>query len=636
MVAILDDNLACLEQHRPELYERISQIEIDREHYRRVMARSGVPNLEVAKKQGLPIALHSRHDPQRESERAVEPIGKTSVTVPLFFGMGLGYDIYAAWTRYRDRYFDMLIVERDPQIFLAALETIPFSSLLSDMRVHWVIGDDLPGLKSALKRVLPGIMSSSFTIIESRGSVQLASDYYRDVAEILKGTLRQTTTEFNYMARYGPQLQYNVWKNLPAMLGQPGLRLAKGLWKNRPGILVGAGPSLNKNLALLADVRDRVLIVCVDTAYRVLASHGIHPHIVIASDPTELEANHFQGLDFAAVPPGESPILAFDPEVFPAVTQLVPWRKLILNLEKSITTRWFDEKAGPWGLYDKGGSVAQAGWMILEMLDANPVILMGMDLAFPREGGATHASGTALPRKLGPVGEGTQKALLGPHAATQEPLEENIVWVPGVDGGKVPTSQIMALYIRTLQECFSATSRRVIDATEGGAYIPGTKLMTLADALTTTASADEGNFRTPQSALALLRPQTPQEGYADFADAIEQMAAELVTHAEESESALNDSAALETELRRGPGIYDLPQWIEMEDRFRALYKNPTVKIALEQALFSATYYFSQKEDPSQTGIRLKKYQTYFKTLTELAYQFIPVLESVAASIRQIN
>lgn len=627
MTSVLENNLACLETHRPELYRLVTSIEPDRAAYRRSVAANAMPIIEIVSGTGRTIPLHSRHDPQREAERAVEVLGRASITVPVLLGMGAGYELSTAWSRYRDRFFDLLVVERDPQIFLAALESLPLSGVLQDERVLFVVGEDFVGLRKALRRLLPGIMTSGLQLLESRGSAQVHEEYYKKAAAQIDAILRHTSAEFSYMARYGPQLQYNVWMNLPAMLGQPGLRSVSDLWKGRPGVLVGAGPSLTRNVNRLAQVRDKVLIVCVDTAYRILESRGIEPHIVVAADPTELEVEHFQNLRLDG-----NPLLAFDPEVYPTVPNGVPWRKLILNLEKSQTTRWFEQTCGTWGLYDKGGSVAHTAWMVLEELGADPVILIGMDLAFPPGGGQTHAEGAALSRAVDAVPENAPETTLGPHAATQDAQQETLVWVPGIMGGKVPTSEVMALYLNTFQEKFAETRRRVIDATEGGAFKAGTAVETLERALQAQVSMAGP---TPEQALRSLNPSRPPDGYSLIADEIHRFADGLSSHASDADKALSNSQSLDSELRRGSSIYEHPDWLAMEKAFQALYRDSTLKISLDQALFSATYYFSQKEDPKQTNVRLDKYRTFFRTLAEIARNFEPVLRQTADTVRSI-
>ena len=71
-----------------------------------------------------------------------------------------------------------------------------------------------------------------------------------------------------------------------------------------------------------------------------------------------------------------------------------------------------------------------------------------------------------------------------------------------------------------------------------------------------------------------------------------------------------------------------PEWKEMEDAFSKLYHSEEIKIALEQALFSAVYSFIQKEPLSQVELRIKKYANYFHSLLEILPHFSELLKSL--------
>lgn len=68
---------------------------------------------------------------------------------------------------------------------------------------------------------------------------------------------------------------------------------AKGL--NVPAILIASGPSLNQNIALLKDCRDKALLVACDSAYIPLLDAGCVPHIVVSIDPKQKNSRFFDG-----------------------------------------------------------------------------------------------------------------------------------------------------------------------------------------------------------------------------------------------------------------------------------------------------------------------------------------------------
>src|SRR5262249_10320613 len=82
----------------------------------------------------------------------------------------------------------------------------------------------------------------------------------------------------------------NVLLNLPWYAPAPAIPALKAACKGKPAVVVPAGPSLRRNIDLLArpGVRDRVVIVAVQTVLKTLLAKGIKPHFVTALDYHEI------------------------------------------------------------------------------------------------------------------------------------------------------------------------------------------------------------------------------------------------------------------------------------------------------------------------------------------------------------
>src|SRR6185436_528369 len=66
----------------------------------------------------------------------------------------------------------------------------------------------------------------------------------------------------------------------------------QGALESTPAVVVGAGPSLDSQLDALRALAGRAAIIAVDTALRPLLAAGITPHIVVAVDPSSINASH--------------------------------------------------------------------------------------------------------------------------------------------------------------------------------------------------------------------------------------------------------------------------------------------------------------------------------------------------------
>lgn len=226
------------------------------------------------------------------------------------------------------------------------------------------------------------------------------------------------------------------------------------------GIVVAAGPSLNKNIQELKKAKGKAFIIAVDTALKPLLRAGIVPDmffIVDGKKPVEL-------------------IKTEGAEKIPMVTTLnANPEVLAYHIGKKF---FFDEayqfaekiilKSGlRWGEVDTGGSVATNAFSLLYKIGLKTIILVGQDLALT--GNKTHADGT-FEEKMSEVDT------------------KDCEWVEGNYEEKVPTQTDLKVFLNWYESTIRlykgyVKDLRVINATEGGAKIEGTEVMTLKDAI---------------------------------------------------------------------------------------------------------------------------------------------------------
>lgn len=256
------------------------------------------------------------------------------------------------------------------------------------------------------------------------------------------------------------ELVENAVHNVPAVLSQLGLRDLQSKMQNIPAVLVAAGPSLNKNIDVLAKQQDKVLIIASGSAIGALKRNGITPHMLVVGDPFnrnffELEtslneevllATSYYGME-KAVAAHKGKMLFFDfadyplPFPYPGLETLVP------ETEKLCGT----------------ASVATLSLDIAVKLGCWPIVFIGQDCALSEK--ADHAEGVLA------------------HGYSGNPQEE-MLWVPGYYGEQVRTIHnfynllhYFAQYLAKLPE------GRVINATEGGAQIKGAVQQSLQETL---------------------------------------------------------------------------------------------------------------------------------------------------------
>lgn len=279
-----------------------------------------------------------------------------------------------------------------------------------------------------------------------------------------------------YVAR-SPLIFANTIDNLPNYWHLPAVKEMEDLFKDLPAIVVAAGPSLDKNVHLLTQAKGRALIFATGTTLKKLDSLGIVPDFAVAIEPKNI-LHQFNGLSFT-----KQLNLILNVDANPKLFELPVKHKFIFAYPEPINYR-LAQLLGKKLVLDAGGSVATASFVIARTLGANPIILIGQDLALS-EGGKSHAENL---RKAESLDIKEIEAI-----KTGEDSEElDIYYVDGYYGGKVITRSRWLSYLRwyeVLVERLKAKAKSAgstflaINATEGGARIKGMEQMTLAEAI---------------------------------------------------------------------------------------------------------------------------------------------------------
>lgn len=236
--------------------------------------------------------------------------------------------------------------------------------------------------------------------------------------------------------------------------------------KNIPTIIVSAGPSLDKNIEDLRMAKGHSLIVAVDTAVKNLLKKNIIPDITVTADPYK-PADYYSDVRVNSIPcvytnNANSQIL----DKLTGRMFLIDGRKeyieMLLNTMNIKTT----------AEQGFGGSVATTAFAVLVSINVKNIILVGQDLAYSGE--FSHA------------GE------------TDDGSKAERVYVEGITGDKVLSRSDWFNYLKWFEDAIGylnheKTGVKVIDATEGGAKIHGTDIMTLKEALDSFKDKD-GNL----------------------------------------------------------------------------------------------------------------------------------------------
>jgi len=154
---------------------------------------------------------------------------------------------------------------------------------------------------------------------------------------------------------------------------------------NKNIIIVGAGPSLNSDLKIIKKVRKKVFLFVVGTALKSLIDKDVIPDAIIITDPNIRVIEQITNVDL------KIPLLMME-----SASKYIPefWKGDIFLCAQTL----FNEKIRDNDVVKSGGSVITTALDIAINVDANLIILAGVDFSYPNE--YSHVDGAHRNRKI--------------------------------------------------------------------------------------------------------------------------------------------------------------------------------------------------------------------------------------------
>jgi len=376
-------------------------------------------------------------------------------------GFGLGVHVKELVERIPEKTF-LLVIDPDIATFKALLKIIDLTPILKSSNVKLAIGEPPAyAVRSQIDNYYRVNTIPDITIAEYKPSIDKYPEYYKNIKELLQEASIVGRQNLATLMESAPLWQNQILINISIIIRCPGLKTLFGKFPNVPTIIVAAGPSLDKNVAYLKYAKNKALIICVDTALRTLLNHDIKPDLVITIDATAKNYNYYlKDLDLSEM------YLIAGPAVYPeAISSFAP--KVFVSSFGHPLLDWIESFIGTKGTIKLGGSVSTAAFDLARRSGANPIIFIGQDLAFTDD--KIYTSGVKKERV-----EEVEKVM---------PIAD-IMWVEDIYGGKVKTVRGAWTWIKWFEHQIGEIPHILcIDATEGGAKIPGTKILTLKETI---------------------------------------------------------------------------------------------------------------------------------------------------------
>ncbi len=471
--ATLRANLSRLRARCPALADSVAAASLDG-----IRFESGRPGATSLSCDG--VLLASAYAPEAEGRQLADAMQENAGDLTVAIGFGLGHHL-EIW---RERHPGPLVIfEPSPARLRAALGLRPLPWLESES--VW-FAEDAMGLGDHLARLYtPGLRIAVFV---HPATPRLAPQAVQRAVERL-GRVKDNVD----MSAVTRVQCVEGWtrlciENTPHLLRTPRFSGLEGAFRGVPAVVAAAGPSLDRQLPRLAREAERLLILAVGPSLGALRAHGIQPDLVHVLESTDVAHQ------LTRSGPTHDLALVLTPKVHPGLFELPVGARFVAYTATERFGCWMAEALGDSHVIPGEPSVALSSVRLAAALGANPILIVGQDLAF--SDGRVYASGSCYEDvgfRAGADGDFTYTALeqkldvyRGDRRQMQRAARQPLVWVEGWKGERIPTCPAYAQFVdcyRDLGETLARGGVRLVNCTEGGARIPGIEHARFAEAL---------------------------------------------------------------------------------------------------------------------------------------------------------
>lgn len=309
--------------------------------------------------------LHSKYNPVKEAEQIVTNHYKSKY-LHIVFGYGMGYVVNALKNKV-DNQSQIIIVE-------------PLLSQLNKMNIikdNYVVENITKANISSILGIQLNRFNRKIVVLCSPNYDKLFPKQYKSLLEQVNNSLHVNLIHENTLRYFGETWQKNYMNNLYSAVKDYSLDVIKKQF-SCPVVIASGGPSLLKQIPLIKENREYILLVCAGSTINTLVSNEIEPDIVVSIDGLDNNFNHFKNLNL------KKSYLVY------SFTNHFEIRKSFKNTSFFFISNEFEnsKKHIDFTLNRNipivygGGSVANYAFSIASYITSGPIALVGQDLAY--------------------------------------------------------------------------------------------------------------------------------------------------------------------------------------------------------------------------------------------------------------
>lgn len=441
---IFKNNWEALKNRYPDIALKLSTIKIEK--YKLVQQSNCIPNVVIDGQ------FYYVGNIQKYCSEQFKGFKLENTKIPVFLGAGLFYEVIY-WLKFKAQEHktqSIIVIEKDLEMFMCAMNVTDLTSIINNPNIHLFIGVSEDELYVKFREhyannIQEMLMCGATQPVFLYPAMKIDKEYYLKALQVLFESIYHSIQNHGNCPEDSLIGLENMLDNVNEITSNPGINLLYDKFKDKPAVIVATGPSLKKNMHLLKGLEDKTLILSCDASFKLLMKNGIKPHMVTSLEREHEVQQFFDGFDPEEV---KDTYMTACPVLYNHVYESYIGPQIIVyrNFDHF---KWLEIDRG---ILDIKLSSANMAFKIAEAAGCNPIILIGQDLAYG-ENNETHA--TEVPF----TSEG-----------------EGIFYVKGNTQEKVKTNSGWYGFLKAFEVDVNKYNGKVINCTEGGAYILGTEI----------------------------------------------------------------------------------------------------------------------------------------------------------------
>ncbi len=377
--------------------------------------------------------------------------GDTLVSI----GMGLGFGLLKL-KQLVDDLPHVIVFEPSPAMLHAVMQHVDLTELLAMQELELFVGQEID-IGGILQQRIFNLASGKVHITSIPGYSRLLGDPYTCFANKVIDWVHTTRKIWQTMKGSGKRVLTNTIENLPAIFSGLALGQVKGVAQGLPAICIAAGPSLDDAYASLKQAGNNALLIACDSAVQGLLDHGIRPQVVVTTDMNAVNYEKVRPV----VDQLRDTLLVFAAGANPDNVRGFPSSmRIVVSAENAVLDHWVEPFSGIDCRIPAMTSVTHAALFSAMAMGAEPIALVGIDLAYAD--GKSHADASVF---------------------EYTPNPDHEITVKGHDGKTLVTTPQMIADKAQIESVLARIPNRVFNTSTAGALIQGTQSIRLADFL---------------------------------------------------------------------------------------------------------------------------------------------------------